>query len=77
MDEETVLKTAVADTHQEFDSPTFRLSPEQAVQAAVANARLSGLEVDESHKELLLQVARGELSICQAIAQVRENYRAY
>lgn len=46
------------------------MSPEEAVQAAVDNARLEGVELDEEFKAALLLVAKGELGADVLVAQL-------
>jgi antitoxin VbhA-like protein len=43
------------------------VSPDQAVDSAVANARLSGAELDEEWVALLRRYAHGELTIDELI----------
>lgn len=46
------------------------MSPEEAVQAAVDNARLEGVELDEEFKVMLLLVANGKLDGDVLVAQL-------
>lgn len=53
-------------------------TPEQMVQDAVANSRLSGYEVTEDVKAVMLRIARGELSTdhVEAWENQQDNRRA-
>lgn len=46
----------------------FAPTPEQMVQGAVANSRLSGYEVTEDAKAVMLRIACGEMSTDQVEA---------
>lgn len=52
-------------------------SPEQMVQDAVANSRLSGCEVREDVKAVMLRIARGEMSADQLAAWDEEQKNPY
>lgn len=53
----------------------FVPTPEEIVADVVANNRLSGYEVPEDIKDILLQMARGEITADQAIATVERDAR--
>ncbi|ANL74297.1 hypothetical protein AMC83_PA00070 (plasmid) [Rhizobium phaseoli] len=53
----------------------FVPTPEEIVADVVANNRLSGYEVPEDIKEILLQIARGETSADDAIANLERGGR--
>jgi len=51
----------------------FVPTPEQVLADVVANSRLSGYEVPEDIKEVLLQMARGEITADEAITIVEQG----
>lgn len=51
------------------------MSPDEAVSAAVGNARLAGHEFSAETQELLRQVASGERTADDAVAELLAPYR--